>query len=95
MPTNFVDVLKNFRKRYASIAFLKDVIFVLLILFFPLIVTFLVVDVDFTSIDRKLILSLGKNLILTGSIACLLNAVFPFKNLKNKTIHCLIVAVYG
>lgn len=91
MPTNFGDVLKRFRKRYANIAFLKDVIFVLLILFFPLIVTFFVVGVDFTSIDRKLLLSLGKNVILTGSIACLLNAVFPFRNLKNKTIHCLIV----
>ena len=91
MLTNIVDVLKNFRKRYVNVAFLKDVIFVLLLLFFPLIVTFLVIDIDFKSVDQKLILSLGKNLILTGSIACLLNAVFPFRNRKNKMIHCLII----
>lgn len=91
MPINFSEVLKKFRKRYVDVVLLKDVIFVLLLLFLPMIVSFLIADIDFIRINRKLLLSIGKNIILTGSIAYLLNAVFPFRNLKNKTIHCLIV----
>ena len=70
-------ILLHLKGHFENVGVWKESFFVLLFLFIPMFVTFYVTDINFISINRKLLLSFGKNSIFTYFLIVLLRGL-PF-----------------